>query len=65
MRIRVAVAIPPDEPEMASIFPGLPAGDYEAEVNAHGAVSAVRPNGKLFGVKPGEFEVIPETGAEG
>ena len=33
-------------------------GVHDAVVNQYGAVSVVLPNGKLLGVKPGEFHHI-------
>ena len=33
-------------------------GTHDAVANKHGAVSIVLPDGKLLGVKPGEFERI-------
>lgn len=33
-------------------------GVYEAHLNPHGAVSIVAGNGKLLGLKPGEFEWV-------
>lgn len=32
--------------------------EYHCWVNSYGAVSAILPNGKQLGLKPGEFEVI-------
>jgi len=34
------------------------AGVHYAVANQHGAVSVVLPDGKLLGVKPGEFERV-------
>lgn len=34
------------------------AGVHDAVANQHGAVSVVLRDGKLLGVKPGEFEMI-------
>lgn len=33
-------------------------GVHDAIANQHGAVAVVLPDGKLLGVKPGEFEMI-------
>ena len=33
-------------------------GVYEAHLNPHGAVSIIAGNGKLLGLKPGEFEWV-------
>ena len=41
-------------------------GVYEPYVNPHGAVSVVASNGKLLGLKPGEFEWLTKgTSPEG
>lgn len=38
-------------------------GVYEARTNPRGAVSILLPDGKWFGVKPGEYEEVPCTPA--
>ncbi len=33
-------------------------GEYDAYLNPHGAISVIAGNGKLLGIKPGEFEWV-------
>jgi hypothetical protein len=53
-RIRVLRTVRGDWPfgHMYSVAPGI----YTPDVNQHGAVSVRTPDGKLLGLKPGEFQ---------
>ena len=49
--------------DLAGIIPGntgvfVSAGIHEATFNPQGAISVIGIDGKLFGIKPGEFEFV-------
>ena len=57
MKGTVTSDIPMWFPEDADLL-CIAGNEYYCWVNSYGALSAILPNGKQLGLKPGEFEVI-------
>jgi hypothetical protein len=58
VRIRLLRAVSGDFPFGHTTVADV--GEYDAEMNPHGALSVIANDGKILGIKPGEFEFIGE-----
>jgi protein gp37 len=59
--VRLARQVRPDFPSLPGSGGPAPAGLYRAHSNPHGALSVRRGDGSLLGIKPGEFEFLPQV----
>lgn len=58
--VRLRHAVSPDFAFLSGSGRPAAAGIYRAESNPHGALSVRREGGSLLGIKPGEFEFLPQ-----